>query len=353
MSSEEHFERAALDAEAKKLQRTIATLRGERRSPKGEVKSLEDQLEEATQIRDIALGITADDAKPLPDISINYDQGEATVVALLSDVHVGARVTLAETNGLNEFNETICIARLKRWAEALAWTIDMWRSRFQVEDLLLGCIGDMLEGMIHEELKSHNTMTPLEEVQFWVDVFVPIFRWLLNETGLERVLLYQCDGNHGRMTRKLHAAGRANWSLTHLAYYAIRRALADDTRVRCIVSTGHRDYIKVYRWTFRFEHGDSIRYGGGVGGLAIPFNKYVYRLNQTKYADHTCVGHFHDLQRIGSNIVNGTVKGYDAFSAKLGFPYQPPQQWCGLVHHKRGLEIDKKLVLDEDMRRAA
>lgn len=351
MSAEDFFESEASGEAMRKMERKMARIQAENRHLKSETKALLAALDEAEELRDVALSIDMT-PRPLPDLRVGTENGGATVVALLSDVHVGASVKLHETGGLNEFNPDICRRRLYTWAESLAWTInEMWGQTYDVEELLIGNIGDVLEGMIHEELKSHNTMTPTREVQWWMDEFPAVLRWLMDNVDVPHLTLYMCDGNHGRNTKKLHAAGRADWSLTHLAFHAIKMAFADEAdRLKCIISTGHRDYIDVYRWTLRFEHGDSFRYAGGVGGLAIPFNKYVYRLNQTRHADHTLVGHWHDCQRVGANVVNGTVKGVDAFTEKLGFTYQPPTQWAGLISRKWGLEAEKKLVLDRDMR---
>lgn len=348
---EQFFESSAADEQVVKLRRDLAQLRSQNRAKSREVRHLISALEEAEQLRDVALGVTLDDFRPRPEITVSAGGGGATVIALLSDVHVGARVNPAEVGGLNEFDPSICKRRLERWAEAVVWLVDKWRGLYRIDDLMLPIIGDLIENVIHEELRSHNTLTPVKEVQYVIDTLEPILRWIVDESKVERCLLYMCDGNHGRMTRKLYASGRADWSLTHLAYFAIRKAFAGDPRVRCVVSTGHRDYVRLYRWTFRFEHGDSIRYNGGVGGIAIPFNKYIYRVNSTRYADHTMVGHFHTLQMVGRNVINGSIKGFDSYAEKLGLEYEPPQQWAGLVSERYGLEMHKRIVVDADMSR--
>jgi hypothetical protein len=42
-----------------------------------------------------------------------------------------------------------------------------------------------------------------------------------------------------------------------------------------IVPVSYLPYLELYRIRIAFRHGHHVRYGGGVGGIAIPMNKAI------------------------------------------------------------------------------
>ena len=91
----------------------------------------------------------------------------------------------------------------------------------------------------------------------------------------------------------------------------------------------------IYEHRFRFTHGHRIKFGGGVGGLTIPWTKHVMRMNRADHADFTIGGHLHTFTVNFENgfMVNGSVIGDTPYSLPYG--HQEPCQGMVIVDKKR------------------
>jgi hypothetical protein len=111
--------------------------------------------------------------------------------------------------------------------------------------------------------------------------------------------------------------------------------------VRMEIPKSEFAYVQVYDKVLRFGHGDHFKFGGGIGGLAVPLQKFLYRANQIKHADMTFIGHWHQSIKPTSNcIVNGSVIGYGAYAYSLQATPETPQQQFQLLDKKRGFTVN-------------
>ena len=143
-------------------------------------------------------------------------------------------------------------------------------------------------------------------------------------------------GNHGRTTQKRrHSTGAVNsyeWNM----YKHLERLFSKEPRVRFVIAEGSHVYLKVYDTNIRFHHGDDVRYGGGIGGLAIPLRKAIDSWNVSCHADLTCIGHYHQLLDEGFAVVNGSLIGYNAFAQSIKARYEPPCQAMIIIDRDEG-----------------
>jgi hypothetical protein len=61
----------------------------------------------------------------------------------------------------------------------------------------------------------------------------------------------------------------------------------DNDRVKFVIERGEFSYLKIFDNTVRFLHGDSVNYGGGVGGIHIPLRKAIAQWDKAVPADFT------------------------------------------------------------------
>jgi len=116
--------------------------------------------------------------------------------------------------------------------------------------------------------------------------------------------------------------------------------------VQFTISDGNLLYYNVVTEKTRFHHGDAIKYGGGVGGITIPLQKWIYRQDQGIKADHTFLGHFHQLTMGQNWSVNGSLIGPTAYGMKLGFAPERPQQLLRCIDSERGFTISAPILTD-------
>ena len=126
---------------------------------KAEVDGLKAKISQYAQTvsdldRQLGIALTLGKSKPKPkamEVSMN-DKAEAVAVALLSDVHAEEEVTPASVNGLNEYNLSIAEERLEKFFRTTARLTEIERGGAKIDTLILWLGGDLLSGMIHEEL---------------------------------------------------------------------------------------------------------------------------------------------------------------------------------------------------------
>lgn len=285
--------------------------------------------------------VSAPFAQPLEAVKpvrLKIGQRQACAVALLSDVHAGAVVHPTAATFQNRYNPEICRYRLGRYFAGVEWLVQNARDgragyRWQVQDLLLAIMGDVIDGHLHEEqieLSEPSVLT----ISWLAPVLLAGIR-RLQALGL-RVRVVCSYGNHGRDTKKPRRATGAHHSYEWGMYQQLGRELQRDGIELLADPTAHQ-YIDVYGRTLHFHHGDEIKYQGGVGGITIPINKRVASWNEVRpsYLHH--MGHFHQKIENRRWFANGCVVGYNDFAMSIGALPEEPTQTFYLLDEKRGV----------------
>ena len=254
-------------------------------------------------------------------------------VLLLSDLHAGEVVDADGTN--QAYSYEIMLSRL----EALAERLQSYAANrpYNVSKLHILSLGDMLSGEIHEELSTSNSLPLAEQaVQLSLDCAV----WLRSLTSVFKEITFSgVVGNHPRLV-KMPAFRETHNNGDWLFYKLLEAHLKDDSRITfqipetrtCVREImGHRVYL---------THGDEVR--GGVGGALKRFTKVQATSSaQGKPIDAFVLGHFHSRNLLagpaGSIIVmNGSLKGSDAYASKTLGADDGPVQTLLTFHRKRG-----------------
>jgi hypothetical protein len=267
-------------------------------------------------------------------------RNDATALVVWSDWHWGERVELAATNGLNEFNPRIAEARANKIYQNTLKLINKERHSSTIGHLVIGLLGDLITGMLHEEQAElgGNHLSPTEEVEQVQNSLSSGIRFLLDKGELERITIICVGGNHGRLTRKMRSGAGHLYSLENLMYWNLRRVL-QDPRIEWIIPEANMTYFKVYALTLRFFHGWEVNYQGGVGGVLVPMLKFLLRQDRNIRADYSFCGHFHTLLNNDSNGIgiNGSLIGANPWSLSKGFPAEPPRQLFRVIDREHGL----------------
>lgn len=261
---------------------------------------------------------------------------EGTAVALASDWHVEEVVYPDAVAGRNEYNLRIADARQREFFRRVRSLVEFSRGSWKVRDLVLWLGGDLLTGYIHPELEESNELSPVEALIWLRERLVGGIDFLLRELKLERLVVPSSYGNHGRITEKRRIKTGAKNSFEWLLYQWLAAHYASDKRVMFEASQSAHQYVETYGYTIHFHHGDELKYGGGVGGLAIPLNKRVPRWANVRPSRYHNVGHFHQLLDLGHTQVNGSLIGYTEYAMAIGADFELPQQAFYLLDSKNG-----------------
>lgn len=266
---------------------------------------------------------------------------------LVSDTHFGEVVFPKRVGGLNEFNKEIAEARMHKLTRGMEWLTNWWSTQWAVKEGFIWLGGDICGGVIHKELAETNDMGITESFLFAQRMFIQMFDYMLDKTQVEKWHVPCIGGNHDRLTDKITIKNQKDYSMAWLLYQTLALHYKDEKRIEFHIPDGTiLDKFSVYGWDFRFAHGYQVKYGDGVGGLTIPFNKKVMKWDRPSPVNYTCIGHHHTYYVLPNGVINGSLKGYDEYAYDNALGFEPPRQAAMLIDRERGMILNTPIWVD-------
>lgn len=260
---------------------------------------------------------------------------EIVPVIVASDWHIEETVTAAITNGLNEYNLEIAENSIKQFFSKACDKIQKAKEHSTVNTVVLAILGDIINGVLRNEDLESNQTTPVDAITLARALIYTGIKTLHNKIKCNlRVIC--CVGNHGRLTEKIHFSNQVHNSLEYLLYRTLERDFRDVDGVTFVVSEAPYVIQPIYGVRVRFHHGHSIKFHGGIGGIAVPVLRKTAQMNTIEEADLDVIGHFHTSQVFNNVIVNGSLVGSNGFSMSLGLPHDIPKQTYFEIDSKYG-----------------
>lgn len=260
---------------------------------------------------------------------------EATPVLAASDWHVEQLVTLAQTNGLNQSDLEIADKKITTFWQSSLRLIKLLNQDVKIADVVLGLLGDFIDGDIHEELVETALLSPTAAIVWVQDRIIAGLNFMLNNSTYTFTVVCRA-GNHSRTTKKVHFSTENGHSLEHLMYVHLAAYFRNEPRLKFVIQEGYHIYVDVYDETLRMHHGHALKYGGGIGGLFIPTYKAIASWSQARPATCDVFGHFHQTKDGGSFLCNGSLVGYNSYALTIKAPFEPPRQSLFLIDKRRG-----------------
>lgn len=291
------------------------------------------KLERAERTIDVMTQLAAVTLPDVLPIAVDPKRRTAAAVALLSDIHYGAVFPETASTFGNAVNPAIITNRLRRFFEGVVWLVKEHRSWATLDTLVLAIMGDTVEGQLHEETTetAQPVMRSILEVQ---PLLLSGIMMLKAELDPIEIVIPFSWGNHGRDTRKIRWITGAEHSADWLIGSQLAPMLPDGCRIH--VDRALDQYINVLGHRLHFQHGLSIGYQGGVGGLSIPLNKAVATWDERDPCDLHHIGHWHQLLYGRRWFVNGSIKGYDPYVSSKNARPERPQQWFYVLDEAHG-----------------
>lgn len=335
-------ERIAAERQLDRLRRQLSDERRRRWAA-------EDAAERALKASGLAEALSSAGVE-LPPIKAPTTGKSRTAVApvmMLSDLHVEERVRNETVNGLNEYDPDIAEQRCAYLFEGWAWHIEKLAAFYRVDEAVLWLGGDLVSGLIHEEMIANNAMMTPPAVMLAQELIARGIDYLLERLPFIRRLRVVCSfGNHGRVTRKVWRSIRPETSYEWIIYAGLQGRFSGDGRTEWQIAGGELTFADVYGLTLRFTHGDSVGYQGGIGGLTIPLKKKCLAWDRARPADVTVLGHFHQCRDHGFAAVNGSVVGWNPYAISIGADYEPPRQGLMLINAEFGRQTFTHVYCD-------
>lgn len=267
----------------------------------------------------------------------NHGGGQATAIICANDWHAEKNIEPDGVNKINSFNLDIAKSRIDRLFQKAVYMLEFSRKISNVRDAVLWLGGDIINGYIHEECQEGNFLGPAEATTWAADQLSAGINHLLKHGDLEQIIIPTSQGNHGRSTKKKRVSTdyRSSWEFG--MYNSLAREFRGNPRVIFKIEKGYHNLLDIQGHPVRFHHGDSIKFGGGVGGVHIPLRKKIAQWNKMGRAPILDVlGHFHQFIDEWYYIVSGCLCGFDEYALNIGAEYQPPTQAFAVIDKEYG-----------------
>jgi hypothetical protein len=326
------------------LRAEVLKVRRERDSAISEMARIATQLEQVRRTLDVVEQVENAKIQPIKWLQpqAKTKASAATLVLMLSDLHLDEIVEPEEVDGLNAYNRTIAVLRMKRWSQNVIKMARHHLAGMKYDGVVLMLGGDIFSGDIHEELKETNEDTMLGSLLYWAEQIASAIDLLAGE--FKKVHIAAVAGNHGRTTRKPRMKLRARTNFDWLLAKMLERHFADDRRITFQIPESSDALIAIYDTHHLLTHGDQTQGGGSIGGIYPPIMRMRARKAQRYLATGASfqtlwLGHWHQYLPSPSMVVNGSMKGYDEYAYISNFSFEQPQQAFAIVAPDKGITI--------------
>lgn len=275
-----------------------------------------------------------------------HKNGTRYCVALFSDVHIEQTVEKDSVLGKNEYNMDIADQRVKTFFNNLVLCLNDDR----VDDLVFACLGDIINGLIHESYLAQNSAMPMEALVKAQELIYNGLRFIVKNTELKKILFVGVIGNHSRTTKKTWSSGAYKMSYEWLMYKNIETMCkSEGLPIDFVIPCADKALVNMNDGNvFLFEHGDSVRStGAGVCGIYPALGRYALKTKRTFEQTKIYIGHFHSCCQITDVTVNGSIVGYDGFAMRNGFAWERPAQMYEVYDSNIGLLATRKIYCDK------
>lgn len=277
---------------------------------------------------------------------------EAVPTMLLTDIHWDEVTKPEQIDFVNKYDRAIALARVERaFTRVIRVTRDYLSGvTYPGFNLFLG--GDLLSGIIHEELRETNEATIIEGILSVVEPLAAGIRLLAAE--FKHVNVAAVVGNHGRNTKKPRAKNRVQDNFDWLVYKMLEREFKADKRVAFNVPAAADAHIQVYETKYLLTHGDQFRGGSGISGILAPLLLGTHRKTRRSVAagkpyDVMVMGHFHQSIWAPSKglIVGGCVCGYNEYAYQGNLEIEAPQCALWLTTPEHGITVSAPVFVGD------
>lgn len=305
-------------------------------------KIIHDKALEENIIENIQKYIKAYPYQPKIPNKFKFDETKSTEesVLMLSDLHIGEFVSLEETHDLCSYSMDIFEKRYNNIIDRVINIINKLRHGYNIDILHIHGLGDMVSGIIHQELVETAEGTVMEWLLDGSDI---VARGILRlSQHFNKIDFVGVVGNHGRMDKKPTFKRKyVNWD--YLFYEILKLKCQNQENVTFNIPKSFFTIDHILGWDFLIMHGDNIQsWQGipfyGIKRMAANFSEVLSSHNQ-KF-DYIELGHFHStglLDRVvGEILINGNFKGGDEFVLGRMFTMSQPKQTFFGVHKQHG-----------------
>jgi len=215
-------------------------------------------------------------------------------------------------------------------------------SNYRFRKLHVFMLGDLVSGVIHDELRVNDEVGIVEQMILATDILAEALLMLCQ--AFPEVHIASVVGNHGRVSEERYFKGKATNNYDYLVSHMLERMLSGQPNLTWNIPKSFYTVEQVENERFLLLHGDVVKSWMGIPfyGLQRAYLKWhALHVDYGKPFDHMIVGHYHNPNRMtmvrNELIINGCIKGGDEYSIGAIAAACDPSQTLFGVHPRKGI----------------
>lgn len=308
--------------------KTIYRLEREIAEYKKALNKAKSDIVESDDIKELIAGINTVGFKNEIPKWIDNTSKKLVPVVCLSDIHIGEVVDAGDVGFGDEYNTPLAHEYADKVINDFIG-ICKKNMNYKYDGVVLILGGDIISGNNMHNMDETNDRTALEQVIEGGNLIIRAINALYKAFG--KVFVPAVTGNHDRLdgSRYTRTKQRTENSLGMMVYYYVQQHFADNKDVSIVTDKSDEILFSINGHRFNLQHGDTIKGGGGIGGITVPIlraraKKLTAAVAVNKAFDTLIIGHFHQSLSLSGLIVMNSLKIYDEYSKSLGFAYSRP-----------------------------
>ncbi len=259
---------------------------------------------------------------------VDNDSKKLVPVVCLSDIHIGEVVEEGDVGFGDSYNTDLAHEYADKVINDFIGICKI-NMNYDYDGVVLILGGDILAGNNMHNMDDTNDRTAMQQVIEGGNLIIRAINNLHKNFG--KVFVPAVTGNHDRLdgSRYTRTKQRTENSLGMMTYYYVQQHFADNDEVSIVTDKSDEVLFSINGHRFNLQHGDTIKGGNGIGGVAVPIlraraKKLTAAVAVNKAFDTLIIGHFHQSISLTGLIVMNSLKIYDEYSKMLGFSYSRP-----------------------------
>lgn len=273
-------------------------------------------------------------------------------VVCLSDIHIGEVVDAGDVGFGDEYNTPLAHEYADKVINDFIG-ICKKNMNYEYDGVVLILGGDIIAGNNMHNMDETNDRTAMEQVIEGGNLIIRAINSL--RKAFKKVFVPAVTGNHDRLdgSRYTRTKQRMENSLGMMVYYYVQQHFADDKAVSIVTDKSDEILFSINGHRFNLQHGDTIKGGNGIGGVAVPIlraraKKLTAAVAVNKAFDTLIIGHFHQSIQLKGLIVMNSLKIYDEYSKTLGFSYSRPGATSFFVNEFGEIIFTTDIIIRKD-----
>jgi len=302
------------------------------------------------------IGLTVEASKPFASQYIPDTSTKSSIEAVLqlSDWHYGGYQESDEIEGFGEFSPEIARDRvLEKLVPRFVNWVSVHRKGYNLKDLRILALGDLISGDIHQELKITNAFpSPVQSVKV-AYLFADMVTMLAPHFNKVTIDFITAD-NHARLMKKPQSKEEGLNTYGYIIAYFAKEILKNHQNIKFNIYNKAQQIVSVNGQRYLLAHGHQMRGWAGIPyyGIERQVGKEARKRIRAKESirnkvrfDKLVIGHFHAPINADDWMIGGCLSGTDAYDHKNG-RYSRATQPCWLVHPTQGEFNWTRLWLD-------